>query len=151
MNDGPVVEVTAFDHLVLRCADVEVTLAWYVDVLGLEPVRVDEWRREAAPFPSVRVSPDTIIDLIPGGSPPSPTVAAEGESSESLEPSAAAGGLPRLDHLGLLLEPPDLEAPAESRPSHVVDGPSVRFGARGLGTSLYVLDPDGLTVELRHY
>jgi catechol-2,3-dioxygenase len=27
----------------------------------------------------------------------------------------------------------------------------VRSGARGDGTSLYVKDPDGNTVELRHY
>ncbi len=40
-----VVRVTGFDHLVLRCADIESTLRWYVDLLGLETVRVDEWRR----------------------------------------------------------------------------------------------------------
>ncbi len=45
--------VQGFDHLVLRCSDVERTLAWYVDVIGLEPVRVDEWRREEVFFPSV--------------------------------------------------------------------------------------------------
>ena len=33
--------ITGFDHLVLRCADVEETLAFYVDALGLGPVRVD--------------------------------------------------------------------------------------------------------------
>jgi catechol 2,3-dioxygenase-like lactoylglutathione lyase family enzyme len=141
MSGGPVVTVTAFDHLVLRCADVEVTLAWYVDVLGLEPVRVDEWRREAAPVPSVRVSPDTIIDLIPGGPPP----------PSGAEGVAVGGDLPRLDHLCLVVESTDLDALAESGTFHVVEGPDVRFGARGLGTSLYVLDPDGLTVELRHY
>ena len=33
----------------------------------------------------------------------------------------------------------------------VVDGPDWRFGARGDGWSVYVLDPDGNTVELRTY
>ena len=42
--------ITGFDHLVLRCADVEKTLAFYVDALGLAPVRVDEWRRGTVPF-----------------------------------------------------------------------------------------------------
>jgi catechol 2,3-dioxygenase-like lactoylglutathione lyase family enzyme len=57
--------ITGFDHLVLRCADVDSTLAWYVDTLGLAQVRVDEWRSGVAPFPSVRVSAETIIDLVP--------------------------------------------------------------------------------------
>jgi catechol 2,3-dioxygenase-like lactoylglutathione lyase family enzyme len=33
----------------------------------------------------------------------------------------------------------------------VVDGPGRRYGARGDGWSVYVLDPDGNTVELRAY
>ena len=58
-------DVQGFDHLVLRCIDVETTLAWYVDRLGMPPVRVDEWRAGVAPFPSVRVDEGTIIDLVP--------------------------------------------------------------------------------------
>lgn len=124
------VRVTAFDHLVLRCGDVEVTLAWYIDLLGLEPVRVDEWRRGEVSFPSVRVSPDTIVDLL----------AADGGSGDG-----------RLDHMCLVIERADLAALARSGQFDVVDGPVPRFGARGDGTSLYVRDPDGLVVELRHY
>ena len=45
----------------------------------------------------------------------------------------------------------DLAALADSGRFEVVAGPGQRFGARGVGTSLYVLDPDGNTVELRHY
>jgi catechol 2,3-dioxygenase-like lactoylglutathione lyase family enzyme len=122
------VRVTAFDHLVLRCIDVERTLAWYVDRLGLSPVRVDEWRRGEAPFPSVRISADTIVDLIAGP-------AEEG----------------RLDHVCVVVEPVDLADLAASGEFDVVEGPDRRFGARGDGTSLYVRDPDGLVVELRHY
>ena len=33
----------------------------------------------------------------------------------------------------------------------VVDGPDIRFGARGNGRSIYVKDPDGNTVEFRSY
>ena len=122
------VRVTAFDHLVLCCTDVERTLSWYVDLLGLEPVRVDLWRDGRVPFPSVRVSADTIIDLIPG------------------EPRIG-----RLDHLCLVVEPTDLDMLVGSGTFEIVDGPATRFGARGNGTSLYVLDPDGTVVELRHY
>jgi catechol 2,3-dioxygenase-like lactoylglutathione lyase family enzyme len=123
-----VVRVSALDHVVLRCADVDATLAWYRDLLGLEPVRVEQWRAGQVPFPSVRVSDHTIIDLVPG-------------------PSDDG----RLDHLCLVVEPVDLAALAASGEYDVVEGPVRRFGARGDGTSLYVRDPDGLVVELRHY
>jgi catechol 2,3-dioxygenase-like lactoylglutathione lyase family enzyme len=125
------VHVTAFDHLVVRCSDVERALEWYTATLGLEPDRVDEWRRGDAPFPSVRVNADTIIDLIESG-----------------------GGEPvdgRLDHICLVIDAVDLEALSASGEFDVVEGPARRSGARGDGTSLYVRDPDGLVVELRHY
>lgn len=128
----PAVRVTALDHVVLVCHDIETTLAWYTDALGLAPVRVDEWRRGEVPFPSVRVGDASIIDLIPG-----------------LE--TGAGRVDRLDHLCLVTDVVDLDALAASGRFDVVDGPARRFGARGNGTSLYVRDPDGLVVELRHY
>jgi catechol 2,3-dioxygenase-like lactoylglutathione lyase family enzyme len=122
------VRVSGFDHLVLRCADVESTLRWYVDLLGLETVRVDEWRRGQVPFPSVRVDDGMIIDLVAG--------------------STDDG---RLDHICIVVEAVDLAALAASGEFDVVAGPVQRFGARGEGTSLYVRDPDGLVVEIRHY
>jgi len=120
--------VTALDHVVLNVADVERSLAFYCDELGLAPERVDEWRRGAVPFPSVRIDASTIIDLL--------AAPRTGENA---------------DHLCLVVEPVDLEAVKSSGHFDVVDGPATRFGARGDGTSLYVNDPDGNTVELRHY
>lgn len=124
----PTITVTAFDHIVLACPDVERTLAWYQDVLGLPPVRVEEWRAGRAPFPSVRISADSIIDLIPG--------------------TPESG---RLNHFCLVIEPTDLTALVASGRFDVVEGPVTRYGARGNGTSVYVRDPDGTVVELRHY
>ena len=49
---------------------------------------------------------------------------------------------------GILL---NLDALAASGRFAVVAGPHERFGARGMGRSLYVKDPDGTMVELRHY
>jgi catechol 2,3-dioxygenase-like lactoylglutathione lyase family enzyme len=122
------VTVTEFDHLVLHCQDVETTLAWYGEKLGLAPVRLEEWRAGTVLFPSLRVNAHTIIDLLPGDAPDG-----------------------RLDHICLVVEPLDLEALAASGRFEVLDGPGPRYGARGDGTSLYVRDPDGLTVELRYY
>ena len=124
----PAVTVTELDHVVLRCRDIETTLAWYQDNLGLAPVRVEEWRAGEVLFPSLRVNARTIIDLLPGDS-------ADG----------------RLDHICLVVAPVDLDALATSGRFEVIDGPAPRYGARGDGTSLYVRDPDGLTVELRYY
>ena len=112
----------------LRCRDVETTLTWYQDNLGLGPVRVDEWRRGEVFFPSLRVNTHTIIDLLPGENPDG-----------------------RLDHICLVVEQADFDALAASGQFEVLDGPDQRYGARGNGTSIYVRDPDGLTVELRYY
>lgn len=124
----PAVTVTALDHIVLRCRDIETTLAWYHDNLGLAPVRVDEWRAGEVFFPSLRIDNNTIVDLLPG-------LVHDG----------------RLDHICIVVEPLDFDALAASGRFDVLDGPDRRHGARGDGTSLYVRDPDGLTVELRYY
>lgn len=120
--------VVGLDHVVLNVADVERSLAFYCDELGLAPERVDEWRRGEILFPSVRIDAHTIIDLL--------AAPRTGENA---------------DHLCLVIEPVDLEAVKASGRFVVVDGPATRFGACGNGTSLYVEDPDGNTVELRHY
>ncbi|MFI6446647.1 VOC family protein [Kitasatospora sp. NPDC050543] len=120
--------VIAFDHLVLNVADVERSLAFYCGPLGLEPVRVEQWRAGEVSFPSVRVSPGTIIDLV------------RRERGES-----------NVDHICLVVEPLDWQEVVDSGVFTVVDGPGPRYGARGSAQSLYVLDPDGNTVELRWY
>jgi len=122
------VKAVGLDHVVLNVADAERSLAWYRDELGLEAVRVHEWRRREVPFPSVRVDEGTIIDLL--------------ETDRTGQ---------NVDHVCLVVEPTDLESLRASGRFAVVDGPARRFGARGDGTSLYVLDPDGNVVELRHY
>jgi catechol 2,3-dioxygenase-like lactoylglutathione lyase family enzyme len=122
------VKAVGLDHVVLNVADVERSIAWYRDELGLEPLRVDEWRRGEVLFPSLRVDEGTIIDLL----------------------RADRTGQ-NVDHVCLVIEPVDLEAIKASGRFEVVSGPGRRFGARGDGTSLYVLDPDGNLVELRHY
>ena len=56
-----------------------------------------------------------------------------------------------LDHICFVLDPLELTELAESGQFDVVQGPAGRFGARGVGMSLYVRDPVGPIVELRHY
>lgn len=121
--------VTGLDHIVLVVADVERSLAWYIDELGLAPERVNEWRAGEVFFPSVRVDASTIIDIVPGEVGP---------------------GRGNVDHFCLVVDD-DIKALADSKRFNVVEGPVQRWGARGEAISLYVRDPDGNQVELRRY
>lgn len=53
------------DHFVLNVKNMDVMLAFYKDILGLHPERVEEFRAGKIPFPSMRINSDTIIDLFP--------------------------------------------------------------------------------------
>lgn len=120
--------VLGLDHLVLVVSDVERTLDWYTRYADLPLVRDDEWRAGEAPFPSLRIDESTIIDVIPG----------RAEDSER----------GHLDHICFVVSEADRAALAEEL--EVVDE-GTRYGARGLGESIYVRDPDGLLVEFRSY
>lgn len=120
--------VHELDHIVLDVTDVERSLAWYTGLLGLEGDRVDEWRDGEVPFPSVRVHAGCIIDLFRADR--------TGEN---------------MNHLCLVVDRADVDAVTTDDRFTVVDGPGPRYGARGNGWSIYVVDPDGNTVELRSY
>ena len=120
------IHVKGLDHVVVCCADVERSLAFYTETLGLEPDRLDEWRNGDAPFPSVRIDSTTIIDLFDAPH--------EGKN---------------MDHICLVIDPVDLDElvaafPGSTRADHV-------YGAQGWASSVYVSDPDGNTIELRCY
>jgi len=125
---GSPVRVTGFDHIVLLSSDVERSVAFYRDQLGLEPERLEEWRRGEAFFPSLRVNEGTVIDVFPGE--------IDGKNT---------------DHFCLVVEPTDLLALVEAGDLEVEEGPVPRWGAQGMGWSIYVRDPDRHLVELRHY
>lgn len=120
--------VTAPDHIVLLSPDPERLVAWYRDVLGLEPERLEEWRRQEVLFVSMRVSDGFLIDIVQ---------------------SDRSGA--NVDHLALVVEDVDLDELAESGRVEVEVGPADLFGARGTGRGLYLRDPDGNKVELRTY
>jgi catechol 2,3-dioxygenase-like lactoylglutathione lyase family enzyme len=125
------VKASALDHLVLVVDDVERSLAWYTGHLGLDEVRVAEWRAHEVPFPSLRVDDRTIIDFVP---------------RDLTEP----GGRGHLDHLCFVVTEAELEA-LRSSSDLTIEAEGERFGARGVAHSIYVTDPDGLTVEIRAY
>jgi len=120
--------VIGLDHVVMICRDVDASIDFYSGALGLEATDVERWRNGEAPFPSVRIDASTIIDLLPG------------------QPDGR-----NTDHVCLEIEPTDLDELAKREDLRVVEGPVSRGGARGVGWSLYVLDPDDHLVELKHY
>jgi catechol 2,3-dioxygenase-like lactoylglutathione lyase family enzyme len=120
--------VNAADHIVLVSPDPERLVVWYRDHLGVEPERLDQWRRGEVPFVSLRVSATFLIDIT------------RGERTGT-----------NLDHFALAVEDVDLDALAASGSIPVEMGPADLFGARGTGRGVYLRDPDGNRVELRTY
>ena len=119
--------VTGIDHVVFNVADAERSIAWYRDVLGMEPVRLEEWRAGEVPFVSVRMSPTTILDLL--------------QTDRTGE---------NVNHVALVVEGADLQQLLDDG-RITGDGPHRLFGAQGIGAGVYIKDPDGNTVELRTY
>jgi catechol 2,3-dioxygenase-like lactoylglutathione lyase family enzyme len=127
MNDS--VQIVGHDHVVLNVADPERSLAWYRDELGLKSEREAEWRAGEVLFLTLRVNDGTVIDLI------------QAERTGN-----------NIDHFSMRVsDDTDLVAVAESGRFDLVAGPTRIWGAGGYGIGIYVRDPDGNTVELKHY
>ncbi len=134
----PLVKIVEMDHIVLRCRDVDASLRFYNEVLGMEILRLDEFKAGSVRFPSARLNADTIIDFFP--SPDQPPIGKDGIKNQ--------------DHFCMVIEPQDMEdlkSQCLSLGIEVQQGPGTRWGAHGNGTSLYIYDPDDNVVELRHY
>ncbi|HEX2577672.1 MAG TPA: VOC family protein [Aquihabitans sp.] len=135
-------EFRGIDHVVYRVQDPERTVAWWRDVFGVEPERLEEWRRGEVLFVSVRLTPDTILDLFAG--PPAADSPADGAAD-------AASAQQQVDHVAFVVDGVDLDELAASGAFEVESGPHDLWGARGQGRGVYLLDPDGNRLELRTY
>ena len=129
------IEIRGLDHVVLRVADLGRALRFYCDVLGCE----EERRIDALGLVQLRAGA-ALIDLVPVDSP----------LGRHGGPAAGEAGR-NVDHFALQLERFDealLRAHLEARgvaPGEVAQ----RYGAQGMGPSMYLRDPDGNTVELK--
>ncbi len=128
--------IIEMDHIVLNVADVERSLRFYTQVLGLKGERLDEFRGGKVGFPSVRINGDTLIDLMRSAT------------------AEASNGTVNLNHFCLVAESTDLTALAQSLRADgvpIVQEPVSRWGAHGQASSIYILDPDGNEIEIRCY
>ncbi|MCW2928811.1 MAG: virulence protein [Thermoleophilia bacterium] len=125
---GARLAIDSLDHLVLTVADIDATLGFYVDVLGMREERFGEGRL-ALHFG------DQKLNLHPAGS--------------AIEPGAAAA-TPGSADLCLITRMPveGVLRVLEDRGVAVEQGPVERTGATGTLLSVYVRDPDGNLVEL---
>ncbi|MEU7862990.1 VOC family protein [Nonomuraea sp. NPDC049141] len=133
------------DHLVCWVSDQLRALDFYEQVIGLPGVRAEEFRDGKAPFPSVRVSDDTIIDLMPEN--------AANRVDEATGVSGSAGH--PVNHFCLALGRADfdaLEARLARNGVEVTGTGSNSFGARGIAPDvIYFPDLDGNVIEARYY
>src|SRR5262245_5106944 len=130
------ITVTGLDHFVLRVRDLDKSLAFYRDILGLKMEFLDEYRAGTRPFVSARVG-GQLIDLVP-------------DATYDPETAWRAGGFMHLcvrvagrlaDDVIPLLRERGVEL--------IEDQPVQRMGATGFGASIYVRDPDAYIVELK--
>ena len=135
------ISVTALDHIVLNVSDIDRSLQFYTDVLGMRGERVDEFRAGKVGFPSVRITDGTIIDLFPRKN-PTPLKANEAKADGNLNHFCVV--VAAKDFAGIV---PYLK----QRGVGVHQGPVSRWGARGQATSVYFLDPDRNEIEIRCY
>jgi len=134
-------KISELDHIVLNVGDVERSLQFYTDVMGLKSERLDEFRTGKAGFPSVRINADTIIDLFP----------VQGQQNRQSNGVKTAGNL---NHFCMVIGKEDFAGIVDYLKENRIiirEGPVSRWGARGRATSVYFLDPDGNEIEIRCY
>jgi len=128
------------DHIVLNVENDEKMIAFYSEVLMLASERLEEYRAKQVPFPSVRMNSETVIDLFP--------------KKMWQESSTTGEGRNNLNHFCISLIKETWEELLERLNASNVDieeGPVLRWGAHGTGTSVYFRDPEGNLIEARHY
>ena len=123
--------IDRIDHLVLTVEDVERTVAFYVDVLGMTEVTFGSGRK-ALTFGSSKINLH--------------------QRGREFEPKAA-NPTPGSADLCLIADDPLDVVAADLAASGVVieEGPIERTGAQGPITSIYVRDPDRNLIELSNY
>eukprot|EP00775_Hariotina_reticulata_P006760 gene6760-6977_t len=137
-------QVIGPDHIVLRVRDPAASVQWYASHLGLEPVRLEEYKAGQAKFPSCKVTPTFYIDFM----------------KRSDNNRAAVPVDVNLDHFCLAIAADDINTVKQQlleaggiKTEQQLAGEAllVRRSAVNEAMSIYIRDPDRNMVELRTY
>jgi catechol 2,3-dioxygenase-like lactoylglutathione lyase family enzyme len=123
-------ELERLDHVALTVTDVDSSIEWYRDVLGLEHVHEEEWGRN----PAFLTTGSTGLALFPaqGSEPP---------------PKGHPDGL-AMWHLAFRADRRNFDAARQELESRSI---RYSFSDHGLAHSIYFHDPDGHLVEITTY
>jgi len=124
-------KVSRLDHLVLTVKDINSTIDFYRNVLGMEKVEFAEGRVALA-FGNQKINLH--------------------ESGEEFEPKAGYVQ-PGSADLCFIVETPiiDLVVHLQEHKVSIVEGPVERTGAMGKINSVYIRDPDANLIEVSNY
>ncbi|NRB41631.1 MAG: VOC family protein [Pseudomonadales bacterium] len=135
------------DHAVIWVENAQRSLEFYVNTLGFEAVRGEEFSQGKARFPSVRINDKTIFDIMEYDA-LLPLVQKFTGGGEGI------GGAP-INHICLSMEHEEYNAiiaRLEESGVKLTSGGENAFGAQGQAVrSTYFNDPDGNVLEIRFY
>jgi len=135
MKPANPINIQRIDHVVLRVTDLEKMVTFYSEVLGCQ---LERYSGDAG-IAQLRAG-QSLIDLV-----------------DVLGPiGRQAGGAPdrnatNMDHVCLHLNPWDSDTIRNHLRQHGVAASSTetRYGAQGMGPSIYMRDPEGNRIELK--
>ncbi len=135
MSSTVPINIRQIDHVVVRVVDLDNMINWYLDVLGCKLERGPGDYRIA----QLRAG-SSLVDLVDANGP-------FGRKAGK-QPDHKA---PNMDHMCLQVSPCDTAAIEAQLHRHGVEFGEVgdRYGATGMGPSIYLKDPEGNTIELK--